>query len=403
MDFATASMEQRRGLRAMAQACLDQTRGGLACPAELEALYQRETGPDRARYLRIVAGIGALLLGLYALLDAVVMRDVFTLVIIDQALAMAAILAIGSKRFREKIPRPAQESGALAACLICMFCALINLFLSHSGYARLNFFLLAPNLVYAVLVCQLRFRDAVIYTTITMASLCGALALRGDFSIMDRIYPAQYTLMMAGPALFISYRLEKSSRRDFLLALMQKLLIEDLSAERAMLDELSATDPLTGAANRRRLDMALTSLRDRPGVAFMLIDVDHFKAFNDQHGHVAGDQCLREVATAMTGQLRAGTDLLARFGGEEFAVLLQLTDAEGALASAERLRATVEAHRFALAGALHGVTVSVGVALACADLVDAADKAMYVAKRAGRNRVHAAWMDIEPADEPVHT
>jgi diguanylate cyclase (GGDEF)-like protein len=167
---------------------------------------------------------------------------------------------------------------------------------------------------------------------------------------------------------------------------------------------LSSVDGLTGVANRRQFDGSLEAewrraTRSQAPLSLLLIDVDCFKAFNDRYGHLAGDECLRRVASALAGQLRRAPDLVARYGGEEFAVLLPETTSEGALALGESLRAAVEAlvvpHDGSSAAAV--VTVSIGCATRVAlvgqqpeTLVAWADRALYRAKRGGRNRVDAA-------------
>ena len=179
-------------------------------------------------------------------------------------------------------------------------------------------------------------------------------------------------------------------------------------AQEAELSRLARLDGLTGLANRRALDEALGREWARCAVAsttvsLLLVDVDRFKAFNDHYGHQGGDECLRVVAATVGATIRRATDLVARYGGEEFAVLLPDTDAAGAEAVAERLRAEVEAlglphDGFGVPGAV--VTVSIGTATARpapdgvppgpASLVGAADRALYEAKRHGRNRVEQA-------------
>ncbi len=161
---------------------------------------------------------------------------------------------------------------------------------------------------------------------------------------------------------------------------------------------LSLTDALTGLPNRRRFNGALQAewvraLRSRRPLGLAMIDIGHFKLYNDRYGHQGGDACLQLVADTMNAELRA-TDLLTRYGGEEF-VLLPDTEPDGACLVAERLRAAVHAlaepHLHSPRGA---VTISVGAASAvpdpeagAADLVGAVDAALYASKRVGRNRV----------------
>jgi diguanylate cyclase (GGDEF)-like protein len=161
---------------------------------------------------------------------------------------------------------------------------------------------------------------------------------------------------------------------------------------------LAHTDPLTGVGNRRRLDSDLAALAPAEyadGVAFLMIDVDHFKAYNDAHGHPAGDAVLRQVAQILCASVRE-TDVVYRFGGEEFAVLLRGASDEEARAVAARIRSAVAGHAFPGAETQPAgrVTVSVGVSRRCdgdaAALVAEADGALYRAKREGRDRVVAA-------------
>jgi diguanylate cyclase (GGDEF)-like protein len=166
------------------------------------------------------------------------------------------------------------------------------------------------------------------------------------------------------------------------------------------LEQLSITDALTGLPNRRRFDEAMTlewqrARRAGDYVGLALIDIDHFKGYNDHYGHQAGDECLRAVANAMQNALRAGADLLARYGGEEFVLLLPGTPPEGTAVVAERVRAAVAAMKMSHARAAHGiVTVSVGIAaiVPTVDMtpqifIEKADAALYQAKRSGRNRM----------------
>ena len=168
------------------------------------------------------------------------------------------------------------------------------------------------------------------------------------------------------------------------------------------LRRLAILDELTQIPNRRFFNLLLRqewarAARDAQPLAVLLADVDVFKGYNDRYGHPAGDVCLARVAAALHGVVRRPGDAVARFGGEEFAVLLAQTPAEGALVVAENLRAAVAALDLEHAGSAHGrVTISLGVAATVPDhtmgaerLLAAADQALYEAKAGGRNRAAA--------------
>ncbi len=169
---------------------------------------------------------------------------------------------------------------------------------------------------------------------------------------------------------------------------------EQLTRAIETLHRLSTTDPLTGAANRRQFDDAIDlewrrGARTQSPLTLMMIDIDHFKAFNDARGHQAGDDCLRRVAESLQQRLHRAGDLVARYGGEEFAVLVAGIERDHARELAEALRHGIEE--------LGLTTISIGVAHRVPtregephDLIRAADDALYAAKDAGRNRVVVA-------------
>ncbi len=169
------------------------------------------------------------------------------------------------------------------------------------------------------------------------------------------------------------------------------------------------SDGLTGIANRRHFDMAIEkelrrSKRTGAALSLLMIDIDYFKAYNDHYGHQLGDECLIKVADTLSKLLQRPTDLIARYGGEEFAVILPDTDASHAVSVAEMMRAKMVELAIAhvdSASARH-VTVSIGIATRCPQhavevpqLIGSADRALYAAKRAGRNKVIVA--ELAPA------
>ncbi|WP_460121091.1 GGDEF domain-containing protein [Pseudomonas sp. S2_C03] len=167
------------------------------------------------------------------------------------------------------------------------------------------------------------------------------------------------------------------------------------------LAQLAATDALTGVANRRMLDQTLRhewfrAQRSGKPLSLLMIDADHFKAFNDQHGHQAGDEALRALAKVIGDNVRRPADLVARYGGEEFSVVLAETDGAGAKLIAEHIRLAVEQLPF-VAGVESPITVSIGISTwttashySLEQLLIAADRALYQAKDGGRNRVVSA-------------
>lgn len=171
--------------------------------------------------------------------------------------------------------------------------------------------------------------------------------------------------------------------------------------KRRQYERAAMFDGLTGIHNRRWLDEALHRMQRRHEatsgkLALSLIDIDHFKSFNDKYGHAAGDHVLTEVASTLASNLRP-TDLVARFGGEEFVIIFPDTDAEHAMLAADRVRLAVANKPLAMPDGteLPRVTISMGVAQlvhgqAVADFLKAADMAMYRAKQSGRNRVMLA-------------
>ncbi len=186
----------------------------------------------------------------------------------------------------------------------------------------------------------------------------------------------------------------------------QKEAEQALEVAMEKLAEQVMTDGLTGVANRRRFDESFAlewrrSLRTGEPFCVLMIDADHFKGFNDRYGHQAGDDCLRAIATTIATNIRRAHDLVARYGGEEFVVILPATDLDGALVVGRQIRAAIEDMEITHEANADGVvTASIGVARAVPELssrpeslIEAADAALYVAKRNGRNRVEVAHPD----------
>lgn len=180
-----------------------------------------------------------------------------------------------------------------------------------------------------------------------------------------------------------------------------------LLASQAELQSLAVTDQLTGIPNRRCFDQMLKlewsrATRMQHPLSLFLIDVDYFKNLNDKQGHPYGDQCLVEIASALQHVLGRGGDLVARYGGEEFAVILPTTGSSGAASVAVRMQEAVRSLNIPNETSIgFFVTVSIGMAVyefpqtgTPAALLDAADRALYIAKQNGRNRIEHSSMQV---------
>lgn len=201
---------------------------------------------------------------------------------------------------------------------------------------------------------------------------------------------------------FVGWMLIRDIRRRVAVESELRIAQQQLLDSNQKLAHLALNDPLTGLANRRCLNETLDvevrrAQREKTPLALLMVDIDHFKLFNDTYGHPAGDACLQEVGKLLAACVRRPTDLVARYGGEEMAVVLPLTDQAGAAVVAQMMLDQLEEkaipHR---SSPFARVTLSIGIASASGaeldgwqSLLDSADAALYAAKRMGRNRLQA--------------
>ncbi len=253
----------------------------------------------------------------------------------------------------------------------------------------------------AAVFAALPWRATQIMTAVAIAAyapiVTGAMQVPRPLVNLDLV---GFSILMA--ILALSIRRQEEVRMNEILAMrrIDAARTAELRKANARLSQLSSTDALTGVFNRRYLDLFAeswsTSLVPSLGSGVLMIDVDHFKLFNDLGGHADGDRCLQRVAAAIQSALRSPDDIVVRYGGEEFVVILPAADQSEALAVAERLRAAVGDLHIPHPGLGTGavVTVSIGACVATpgeniTDTIERADKLMYAAKKGGRNRVSA--------------
>lgn len=254
-------------------------------------------------------------------------------------------------------------------------------------------------------------------THLLIESLCPLFLTTGIFALAAAVIPRHIAIGLA--ALFLVLLVQgfqaATVQANYLVG--NNLLVDreqKLRTANSALERLTLLDPLTGISNRRAFDSAFAAawrraLRRNYPLALLLVDVDHFKAVNDLHGHVFGDECLVALARVMESEARRPDDLLARLGGEEFVLLLPETNADGAVKVARRLHECIR--KLALMNNASPfdqlLTISIGIAVCMptADMqpgsvLEAADQALYSAKDEGRNRTYSVLLRPETAKAP---
>lgn len=235
-------------------------------------------------------------------------------------------------------------------------------------------------------------------------------SLLNALDIGEASQPCRYRqYLCTGETIWVEMRARAARARrgdmlDYVLNIrdisQQKLAEDELAEANAELSAMTLNDALTGIANRRNFDQTMRrewnrAMRNGRPLALLMIDADHFKAYNDRYGHLLGDDCLKSIASVLAGAVRRAGDLVARYGGEEFAAILPDLPADKAAIVAERMRAAVLESVIAHEGNDGGVvSVSIGVASMVPgrgseskSLLKLADEALYRAKHDGRNRV----------------
>lgn len=375
--------------------------GARRFPAALEARFEQDTGLARSRYLATSGAIALSLNVLFLVADYVVLPDVFRLAIFIR-LGVVDLLGFAACAIVWRNPRPWLREGLDAGTVALTAAGFLGLYLSsrsplvvHAHYAVV-LVLIFPNIIQ-----RLRFPYAVACSAVVIAMCAFAIprleAMPGAAAFLAILILATAAIL----SLVANWRFEHDERRRYLEHLREILVGEQLAQINRELGAASVLDPLTGLGNRRRLDQFVDALwlarRGRHGpIAFLMIDIDFFKNFNDEYGHQAGDECLKAVAGLIRQRLRPGRDLAVRYGGEEFLVVLPDTDAGEATEIAEGVRTAIERRAITRPPVASGnvVTVSIGVAVVWPDDtatsapgIAAADAAMYAAKQHGRNCV----------------
>lgn len=376
----------------MLDAYVAQRHKRLTFPRELEVLYDQRMDTYRRQVmargvLPTVLVYNAFLIADFLLLpQTAIIATILHLSVVTPVIFLAAFLyprtpsKLLREIFRSFIP-------------FMMVAQIMYIYAQDAGLGADQYqYLAVMTVIYMNINLRFSF-DLAIASTLLLVATYLAVLLPGHSPIEVKFTG---TCMMGAAAyltLMANRRMEQDIRFGFLRRLQDQL-------RREAAEKISKQDALTGLANRRMLDEVVTGLwadgaRDHILAAVVMIDVDHFKPFNDRYGHAAGDKCLVRVAGLIAGQLKSQQDLAFRFGGEEFLLLLPGTEMSDAARIAERLRLEIEnvAIPHEDLGPRGVVTASFGVAAgpvsahSFAELLSAADAALYAAKGNGRNQV----------------
>ncbi|MBD8624997.1 GGDEF domain-containing protein [Pseudomonas sp. CFBP 13727] len=370
--------------------------GGLTFDRELERRYEADTQRQRLQFLTSTGICGAVIYNLFLISDWLALEDVFAYVAVGRLLLITPMIIAILLLAQRLTSRRALETVSALATVLSSLMPLVVMIYSDSPY-RLHYQLgMLLLMVYCTMIQQLPFRFAVA----AMASMLGIQLLTTHIAgFMDPVTWRANAFLYGSTVVLLlmaSYFLERASRLSYLFALRGRLL-------EVQLTEMARTDPLTQLFNRRHQGDVTAQLWQAAGteatcVTAILIDIDHFKLYNDSYGHLQGDSCLKQVSATIKELSRQSNAMPFRFGGEEMLVLLVGADSQQARQLGQDLCTAVAdlglAHPALGAGAR--VTISVGIAMGIApyvtahNLIGAADKALYAAKNAGRNCLRQA-------------
>jgi len=375
-------------------------RWDLTFPEAIETRFEQEIGARRAKILRLAMPRTILVYNAFLLGDYFLANDTFWLaVVLHLALITPWMVVAGIL-----MSRPLTSRGRnliIASIPLAMIAGMIVVFsMTRDPLAAHYQYFTIIALIYGNAALRPSYPLALAMSLGTILAHSIALALHPGIAVPVAISAGCGLIVAAYVSLSANFAIERDLRRLYLLRLSDMLATSDLQRAAADLHRISYVDPLTGLANRRGIDARADALfagkEPRTGrFAVLMIDVDHFKSFNDHYGHPEGDRCLTRVAGAIRDTVRDGIDVVGRYGGEEFLVILPEADLRSALPVADRMRRLI-----AQLGIPHDqvaariVTVSIGVGegtladpASLAKAIGQADIALYEAKAAGRNCV----------------
>lgn len=320
---------------------------------------------------------------------------------------VSALIRVWHFRLLDKLPDHSLSTWQLGLFPLSLLSILI--WASIAGYALLHG---ATDLVFLMTISTVGFTAGGVNNFAPHLPLCRAFIFCGVGPLLVATLVGDHSIaFLIIVLMFISYLL-LASRHQHGEYWRQLASETELKTQREQLERLSRVDSLTGLYNRRHLNAKLDEFwslcaRQQQPLSMLMLDIDHFKPINDQHGHAVGDACLQWLSNLLQRRMHRNSDVLTRMGGEEFAILLPFTDEQGAMQLAEIVRQQIAVTPFQHQAVTLNITVSIGIATCIpqpqhemADLMLAADKALYKSKHLGRNRSTVARDDADVAEFP---
>lgn len=364
--------------------------------AHTDAQHEIDNGAARVKDLQRNILIGLLFYNVYNLTSIVLMPDIFWLTV----LIRLGVVTVGSLLLVWMVPKlgPHLREWIVAAGLLNAMIFPIGFFwLTQAPLGTYTFGELSLTVFYGNMLLVLRFAPALIFNTLTIAAVVVAVLTKADLTgAMMFAFLVQFITAVTFAGIG-NYLVERRRCIDYVVALRATLRAEVAETSSIALHQMSQTDALTGLPNRRYLDERLADWFQSSGdvdVAIIMIDIDHFKLFNDTLGHPAGDDCLRQIAEAFAQFVSGPNVFCARFGGEEFTVVLRKTPQLEVARMAQSLQRAIVELDIRHPGRNDGVdvvTISLGISHrgqndSLQDVLARADVALYAAKRRGRNQ-----------------
>jgi predicted signal transduction protein with EAL and GGDEF domain len=308
-------------LASLVQDALDAPWHALRFATVLERRYNADTAVSRVRHLTLTLTIGTLLVMMFLSSDYALIPDLFLQAVILRGFTTPIVAGLCIFWIRRTKSTGLRESIVVVMCVWVEMGIAYLAVETHSPYRSdylLGAFLI---IVYINIVAQARFGYAVVATLCSLAAVFGALSLMTGIAAPVRLSLAGINITTGVLTLVANFQLERQARRFYLMTMRERIRNEDLANSNSALRSLSEEDPLTGVYNRRALDqrideLFLRSKFNESPISVIMIDVDHFKAYNDDFGHPAGDRCLQTVAAILVDKTRGRDDLVARYGGE---------------------------------------------------------------------------------------